>query len=130
MRTELVNLLESYLLGWKTLSDIADWLAGIDWDDPGLDPQSQKIAGRMELLVTEVAEGLRPETEFWRDAQDLVSRETHPSSRQSCLYSTEALLKDSRVVSSSNDGTLQLPFTVQVGQESQPLNRSPLPVSA
>ena len=77
MRTELIDFLTAYLMGWKTVRDCAEWLAGIDWDDSTLGPQITDVAGRMELLVTEVLEGLRPEAEFWQEAAKFVESETN-----------------------------------------------------
>ncbi len=94
MRTELLDLSTAYLLGWKTIYDCAEWLAGIDWDDPGLDPKSLKSAGLLELLATEVAEGLRPEADFRQEAANFVARET------SSLY---AIKSRSEAANSSND---------------------------
>lgn len=76
MRAELVDLLAAYLSGWKTLRDCAEWLAGINWDDPKFDPRDRNLAGRLELLVTEVAEGLRPVADFDEEAATIVARNT------------------------------------------------------
>lgn len=76
MRTELRNLLSSYLLGWKTIRDCSEWLAGLDFADPQLDQETRDLAGRLELIATEIAEGLRPEEEFWQEAAAFVAKET------------------------------------------------------
>jgi len=101
MRTELVDLSTAYLMGWKTIYDCAEWLVGIDWDDPGLDPETLNLAGRLELLATEVLEGLRPEAEFWQEAAEFVSRETDS------LYSQQEFITVP-VAISSNDSTERL----------------------
>ena len=72
MRKELADLLSAYLFGWKSLADCAEWLASLDWDDPEFDQDNHDLAGRLELLTTEVAEGLRPEQEFWEEADLLM----------------------------------------------------------
>lgn len=76
MRSELIDLLAAYLSGWKTIFDCAEWLAGVKWEDLSGDPDAKEIYGELELLVTEVAEGLRAETEFSDAATDLVARVT------------------------------------------------------
>lgn len=121
MRTDLIDLSTAYLLGWKTLYDFAEWLAGIDWDDPGLDPESLKLAGRLELLATEVAEGLRPEAEFWQQVAEFVASETN------FMYETQALLTGSMQINSSNDITDRpLELTPMPGEASQSWSISPL----
>ena len=74
-KDELIDLLTAYLIGWKTLWDCSRWLAGIDWDDSAFSPDDQKLAGLLELLTTEVIEGLRPEDEFAEEASRLVEKE-------------------------------------------------------
>ena len=73
MNTELIDLLVAYLKGWKTISDCAEWLAGVVWDDPDLAPETRNLLGRLELIVTEVAEELRPEAEFSQEAAAIVA---------------------------------------------------------
>ena len=124
MRTELVNLSTAYLMGWKTIGDFAEWLAGIDWDAPILDVEAQTLFGRFELLATEVLEGLRPEAEFWQEAAEFVARETNS------LYSQPIFITKT-IADSSNDSTSWPPEPIRqpVGA-SQSWNISPLPVSA
>ena len=76
MRTQLIELLTAYLSGWKSLSDCVEWLASLSWDDPDIDRQFRTLAGQLELLATEVVEGLRPETEFIDKVSDLVFEQT------------------------------------------------------
>ena len=75
MYQDMLNVLESYLLGWMSLDDCYEWLAGISWDDPNVtdDPQFKDALGRMELLATEAVEGLRPTSEFEQLAVQLVT---------------------------------------------------------
>jgi hypothetical protein len=75
MRGELRDLLTAYLAGWKSIIDCAEWLASLRWDDPGLDAQTRAVAGSLELVATEVMEGIRPESDFWREAADYVAGE-------------------------------------------------------
>jgi len=98
MREELANILTSYLMGWRTIRDCAEWLSGIDWD-AGLDSATRALAGRFELLTTEVLEGLRPESEFWQEAARLVSDES------GLLWIQPLSMTEVQVASSSNDRT-------------------------
>ena len=76
MRSELINLLTAYLAGWKTALDCAEWLAGVAWEDLSDDSESKATFGELELLVTEVAEGLLEEAAFSEAASDIVARTT------------------------------------------------------
>lgn len=96
MRTELINLLTAYLMGWKSIRDCAEWLAGIDWDNSNLDSATVDLIGNIELLVTEVLEGMRPEAEFWQEAAKIVANETNSWYNQPTIII-------SPVVASSND---------------------------
>lgn len=73
---ELSDVLTAYLSGWKSLGDFCEWLAGVDWDDPSFDSDSQSVVGLFELLATDVMEGIRPETEFAQEASDFVAATT------------------------------------------------------
>jgi len=96
MRRELADVLTAYLMGWKAIRDCAEWLSGIDWD-ADLDPEAQKLAGGMELLITEVVEGLRPEAEFWQEAAKFVAKESES------LYSPSLSMPELIVGDSSSD---------------------------
>jgi len=72
MREELMVLLNAYLAGTKDLRDCAEWLAGVDWDDPALGAGIREDISLLQLLQTEVAEGLRAEHEFREAASDLI----------------------------------------------------------
>ena len=76
MRNGLTDILTAYLAGWKTMFDCAEWLSGVAWEELGHDPGLKNDLGELELLVTEVAEGLRAEIEFSDAASDLVARVT------------------------------------------------------
>lgn len=73
---ELSDALTAYLSERKSLSDFCEWLAGVDWDDPSFDSDSQSVVGLFELLATDVMEGFRPETEFAQEASDFVAAKT------------------------------------------------------
>lgn len=74
MRQEVLDLLTSYLAGWKTLQECAEWIAGVDWSQPGMDMESRQMISAVELVVTEVLEGLRPESELYKEASEIVAR--------------------------------------------------------
>lgn len=73
---ELSDVLTGYLSGWKSLGDFCEWLAGVDWDDPSFDSDSQSVVGLFELLAVDALEGIRPETEFAQEASDFVAATT------------------------------------------------------
>jgi len=100
MNSELLDLSKAYLMGWRTIRDIDEWLAGIDWENPDLDPESLELAGRLELLATEVLEGLRPENDFWQEASKIIERQGDT------LYSIEFMKGD--IADSSNNSTIEL----------------------
>jgi hypothetical protein len=76
MNKELLDLAISYLSGWKTMYDYADWLAGIDWNNPGLEPDYESFAGLSELLIMEISEGLRLESDLIKEASNFVASKT------------------------------------------------------
>lgn len=76
MSSEIADMLTAYLMDWNSLRDCAEWIAGIDWDDPALTREFRYRAGRLELLSTETLEGLRPEADFWKEAAEYVAHET------------------------------------------------------
>jgi len=126
MRRELADLLTSYLMGWKNIRDCAEWLSGVDWDTK-LDQMTRNLVGTMELLTTEVLEGLRPEAEFWQEAANFVGNET------GLIYGQPLSMMELQVADSSNDRNS--PVGIMIGEEpvvagSQSSNISPLPVSA
>ena len=70
---ELVQLMQSYLRGASSMDDCADWLAGVDWDDPKLTKGDMETVGGFVLVLTEISEGLREEAEFRQDAANFVA---------------------------------------------------------
>jgi len=125
MREELLNLLTSYFMRWKSISNCAEWFAGVDWDDPQLDQQTKTDAGRLELLVTEVLEGIRPESDFWKEASAMVARDTGFDYGQLCCDIVVACSAANDNADWSTDLIVQ-----DLGQASQSWSISPLPVSA
>jgi len=98
MRRQLADVLTSYLSGWRNVRDCAEWLSAIDWGTD-LDPGTRALVGRMELLATEVLEGLRSEAEFWQEAADLVFDES------GLLWIQPLSMTELQIASSSNDRT-------------------------
>ena len=126
MRNELTDILKAYLSGWKTVRDIAEWLSGIEWDS-SVDSEIQQFVGCVELLATEVLEGLRPETEFWQEAAKLVEEES------GLLYIQLAPMFGTTIAESSSATNFQ-PIGITVGEgvaaeESLSWSILPLPVS-
>lgn len=78
---ELVDILERYLKSAADLREIAEWLAGVDWDDPGVTAEEKNDQGLLLLLVTEVAEGMRDESELRTEAERLMVERTSPAIR-------------------------------------------------
>ena len=92
MLKELSDILISYLMGWKSIGDCVEWVSSIDWNTK-MDSSTQEALGRIELLATEVLEGLRPEEDFWRAASELVTSQSNalfgqPMSRQTTFSSS------------------------------------------
>ncbi len=77
---DLVQLLQDYLTSDKSLDECAEWLAGVDWDDPDLSATEKETLGLFELLLAEVSEGWRGEPEFRDAAADFLSGETNAAS--------------------------------------------------
>lgn len=73
---DLLQMLQAYVMESKGLGECAEWLASVDWDDPDLTPEQKEDLGLFELLVTEIAEGLREEQEFWEAASEYVGART------------------------------------------------------
>ena len=73
---EFLDVLTKYVNGERTCSAIEEWLARVDWDDPDLTQESKDAYGLLELLVTEVSEGLRDEGELVREAKNLLENES------------------------------------------------------
>lgn len=65
---KLQELLEGYISGQLNFKDVDEWLSTYDWDAP----LSSELAsaGRLYLLATEAGEGLRPEGELRRAAEE------------------------------------------------------------
>ncbi|MDE2843783.1 MAG: hypothetical protein OXN21_10435 [Chloroflexota bacterium] len=78
---ELIRLLQDFLASNASLAECAEWLAGVDWSDPEMTEDEQEAYGLFELMVTEVAEEIRDETEFRTEVQRFLSERTSPALR-------------------------------------------------
>jgi hypothetical protein len=125
MNKELANILTSYLMGWKSIRDVGEWLSSIDWT-PDLNPQLQQLFGRFELIITEVLEGLRPQSELWLEASRFVAIES------SSLYIQLAAISDVTFSASSNSSTASLlePIVYATPMERQQTSWNILPQQA
>lgn len=108
MKKELIDLLTSYLYGWKTLYDCAEWLASINWDNLKLDSDALELVGSVELIASEVIEGLRPQSEFWNIANEIVSCETN-------TYIIRKTTSNRAMVNSTSDVVVTMPQDLVVG---------------
>ena len=70
---EVVQVLQAYLTRSLSFGECRDWLASVDWDDPALTKDDRESLGELELLLTEIGEGLRGEAEFWEAAARIVA---------------------------------------------------------
>lgn len=120
MRTELINIATEYSMGWKTIADVSAWLASINWDEGQLDDEMQELLGSMELLVTEVLEGLRSEADFSDHVATLLINLTSFVANRNL---------NTTYISSSNSARQEYGVTFQLTKGSQSWSISPLPVS-
>ena len=70
---ELIRLLQDYLTSSTSLAECAEWLAGVDWNDPELTEDEREAFGLFELLVTEISEGLREENDLREEAARFIA---------------------------------------------------------
>ena len=124
LKKELSEVLTAYLSGWKTVSDLYEWLAGVNWDVGSLDADSQQVLGIFELLVTDVFEGFRDEIEFAQEASDFVAKAT--GSRYFVPKSQAAVVSSA---SSSDDIVRNLMPIKTASPAEQSWNISPLTAS-
>lgn len=124
IRKELTDILTAYLIGWKNIRDCAEWLSSIDWNG-NVDLESQDLLGRMELLTTEVIEGLRPEADFWTEVAEFVARESD-------LLFNQPTSGPSLTITNSCNDTINPPIELIVEgvEESPSWSISPVPEPA
>ncbi|MDE2938405.1 MAG: hypothetical protein OXR67_05750 [Chloroflexota bacterium] len=78
---ELVDILKRYFEAAADLREIAEWLAGVDWDDPELTEDEREALGMLLLLVTEVSENMREEAELRTEASRFLADRSSPAYR-------------------------------------------------
>ena len=76
---ELLEILERYLNSAADMREIAEWLAGVDWDDPELTEADRNDLGLLLLLETEIAEEMRDEAELRQEAEKFLAERTSPA---------------------------------------------------
>ncbi len=119
MRQELLELLRLYLQRRLTIRECAKWLAGVDWDDPGLNEADRQTIATLRLIQIEVSEGMRPESEF-REAAAGEMQAENPT-----LYITGASTTGGmQMYNRSGNDILVAPFEVTVGSLTSPARAS------
>jgi hypothetical protein len=126
LENNLTNLLSSYLLGQKSLLECIEWFSTIDWGEINAASKVARKIGKLQVISTEVSEGLRLESEFVQE----VSKAVADMSKTSCTRYWVSRL-DIAIVSSSSTGNFQNNIVMSVAdQESLSWNISPQEVSA
>ena len=118
--SELITLLQCYLMSSKSFGECGEWLAGVDWDDPSMTYDEKETVGVFEILATDIAEGLRDERECREAAEDFISRKTTER------FSEQAPKDISTSVGTAIALSPIVEVVVPVGQGSQSWNISPL----
>lgn len=116
---ELIRLLQDYLTSSVSLAECAEWLAGVDWDDPELTADERGSFGLFELLITEISEGLREEYEFREEVARLLA------ARTPLVFAMMPLENQMVTVASSSESTPTVEVIVAGDQASQSWNISP-----
>ena len=73
MLQELVDQLSKYLSGDQTLAQLSQWVSTIDWGEGGLAVDLRPLMGECELLVTEIEEGMRENSELIEFASAVIA---------------------------------------------------------
>ena len=116
---EVVQVLQSYLMRSLSFGECRDWLASIDWDDPALTKDDWETLGELELILTEIGEGLREEPEFWEVAARVVAADT------GIVFGPASINKDSMTAGTTTlVSTAVIRPIIGVDQGSQPWNIS------
>ena len=98
LEENLENLLISYLLRQKSLSECIEWFSTIDWGSIDVTSKVARRIGLLQVISTEVSEGLRLESEF----EQAVAKEVKENPRASCVLYWNPLPGGIVVSSSSN----------------------------
>ena len=70
---DVIQQLQAYLLRSLSFDECRDWLASVDWNDPELTKEDWEILGELQLVLTEIGEGMREEPEFRETASRVVA---------------------------------------------------------
>jgi hypothetical protein len=68
----LSDLLSAYSLGRYNLREYAEWISSIDWERIDLDSKLAQTLGELDVLCTEIREGIRPESDFKRKVSECL----------------------------------------------------------
>lgn len=113
IKSELLNLLSAYLVGWKNISDCSEWLSSLDWEKIDKASTFAIILGELDVLCTEILEGMRSESEFEIKVSDFVAS-------KSCVrYSVP---RTSIMISGSSTATTDNRTNFTVAVDSQELS--------
>jgi len=124
LENNLSNLLSSYLLGQKSLLECVEWFSTIDWGNINVESETARKLGKLQVVCTEVSEGLRQEAEFLKEASEVLDK----ISKEPCI---RFWISRPEVVSSSSSGNIEnIFFMPMADQESPSWNISPQVVSA
>jgi hypothetical protein len=115
---ELIQMLQGYLSGGAGLGDVAEWLAGVDWDDQFMTEEQREAVGTFELLLTEVAEGLRSEKEFWEEASGFIAKKSRTT------FAWQAFPEFPVAAGTADTSTSPQVMVASAGRESQSWNIS------
>lgn len=126
LEQNLSNLLSSYLLRQKSLLECVEWFSTIDWGSVDVTSKVARRIGKLQVISTEVSEGIRLESEFEQE----VSKEVKKISRASFVMYWNPR-PGGIVVSSSSTVNVQSNIVMPTGgRESQFWSISPQVVSA
>ncbi len=73
LENNLSNLLSAYLLGQKSFLECTEWFSTIDWGSIDITSKLAQRIGKLQLISTEVSEGLRLESEFEQEASETIT---------------------------------------------------------
>jgi len=126
LQNSLANLLSSYLLGQKSFLECTEWFSTIDWGSIDITSKVAQMLGKLQLISTEVSEGIRLESEF----QQVASEAATDIAGTACIRYWIPRLEGLMVSSSSNDNIHNSTFMPMENRELQSWSISPQVVSA
>lgn len=126
LENNLSNLLSSYLLRQKSLLECIEWFSTIDWGSIDINSEIARRIGKLQVISTEVSEGLRPESEFEKEVSEIAAK----MFRTSCTRYWVSRLEVNVISSSSTANIDNAIFTPALDLESQSWSILPPVVSA